>query len=371
MILQTIRATQNALNKPKTPKDIAMSVYGTMDPIGNNPNVTRTKPVQPPTYSPSFKPQQMSTLGDADAITKARAIQQPMYEQERTNAGVIAQQQGDMLAQNLNARGLLGGGNEVQGRLNLAAGLQKALADNDTNYNAQSMQLAEQLKQARLQEINDSFQRQYQTHNVNEDARRFDVNQDYKVGRDAVLDKQFADELNAKALERAWRQREGLANMWGVDPVTGRPTQEKVNADRNYDINKWLKESQIRENQAQTARALRPPGTPGRRSGSGGSSSSKSVDITKGVNQKSLGKADLYIDGLKDQVVKDGVVASKGVGVKTKQALKVELREGLNRYSGSGGFAKFQAEIPYIYKRQPDTADFLVKAIYKAFGVSD
>lgn len=200
----------------------------------------------------SFKPPSMPVMGTQEAMSTAQGQLNPLYQQSRSNAGVVNQQQQQLLRQQLNSRGQLSGGLANQGAVNLSTGLQRTLGDIDTQYNTQVASLADQLRQRSQEQarqtLNDAFSRwqgqqglqmQADTANygVQRDAvgdQRYSEEQVYMKARDSIQDqwklKEFDENVRQFGLQRAM-QEAGLTGMYN-----GKATLQKVSADRAYQI---------------------------------------------------------------------------------------------------------------------------------------
>jgi len=193
----------------------------------------------------SFSTPEYQSLNWADAIKRAREQLAPMQDMARTNQGVIAQQQGNLLAQTLNARGQLTGGLMNQGSMNNAQRLMQGLGDTDRQYDAMSMDRAQGLIDADKENQYRQFQNALAEWQANRGAFEADRGYDFdreKFGygqqRDIVADTQWGKSFNQSELQRQMQQREMLAGMLGVDPVTGKRTLQGTMSDRDYEINK-------------------------------------------------------------------------------------------------------------------------------------
>ena len=218
--------------------------------IAGGSNGAKTKNAKDRFKVAQFSYKAPDTMGVQEAMTLARSQLNPLYQQARTNAGAINQQQQALLKQQLNARGQLRGGTANQGAINLSTGLQRTLGDIDTQHNAQVAQLAEQLRQ-RSQEnarqaLADAFQRYQAQQGLNMQAQqlnygvqrdiigdqRYDEQQAYQRARDSIADewkqREFDENVRRYGLERAM-QEAGLTGMY-----QGSPTLQKIAADRAY-----------------------------------------------------------------------------------------------------------------------------------------
>lgn len=110
-----------------------------------------------------FTPPKTETLSWDEALKKATATFNPLYQQARTNAGEVAQQQQNLLRQQMNSRGQLSSGGTEKGSADISSGLLKALSGLDSNYYNQLASYAQSLvdksESDNRQSLNDAFNR--------------------------------------------------------------------------------------------------------------------------------------------------------------------------------------------------------------------
>lgn len=186
----------------------------------------------------SFQTTQRRPSSSRDYLKKALQQLQPLKEDERTNAGAIAQQQGNLLSQSLNARNQLEGGLRAQGMLNQSSALQDRLTQIDRGYNTQAMELAEHLKQREEDNQARQFQQDFQIRQA--DRGDFEADRSFGYGRerDTVMDRYrdaemtgvlngqqtlAAKQLAEAIMKRKMDDRIALSNLQGYDTVTGKP----------------------------------------------------------------------------------------------------------------------------------------------------
>lgn len=355
---------------------IAMNVYGTMDPI------PKKKPLIAPTTQPTTQPTTnqfqfngRDPISMGEALMQAKAQTQPLYEQARTNAGVINQQQSNLLNQRLNARGMLGSGMERVGQVNLAGQLQQNLSNLDAQNNANNQQIAQQLREASMREQAEKFNQQLQSFNTNHSVQVDDRNFNYQTGRDKVVDKQFADKLNAEALERAMRQRESLANMWGVDPVTGKQTIQAKNM--QMDNARQLASLDLQRQNMLDDSARGWAGLQWNQQEAGMKSAADVQKQIAAIRNNGVN----YINSLSDKPTFDQLTKTKkisdGVGPKTKAVIISNYNKLIDEYlSDPDPYGSFQDEKAELYKIYKDKgyAGYLINALetslsqYQAMG---
>lgn len=194
------------------------------------------------TYRPgTFRAPQYKPLSFNAALGQAQAQLYPLYDQARTRQGIAAEQQRELLRQQLGARGQLRGGLLNEGNIDISSGLLRSLADIDTGYAAQTAGMAQGLVTADQARADAMRQQAYQEwlageqlraqaaglsaeeywKNVAQEnwAKQFSAGQDwqqrqfeYQVSRDQVMDdrwmKQFDAAQKQQVIENAFTGRQ-------------------------------------------------------------------------------------------------------------------------------------------------------------------
>lgn len=138
----------------------------------------------------SYRSQGYKPISYKSALSRALEQYEPLREKERTSAGVINQQQANLLGQAMNARGQLGGGVANQAAIGQSNEFQRLLSDIDTNFDAQAATLAQNMvlqDQSRADMLNQQdFSNQMAVQGANRSAFESDRAFDQQVKENAL-----------------------------------------------------------------------------------------------------------------------------------------------------------------------------------------
>ncbi len=253
------KAGANQANKWANQVRGAMGVSHLFDTYGRPKGYEGFQAMQP--KSQQFQAPQYNQMSYQDAIKRSQQRLNPMYDQARTNAGVQNQQQANLLAQRLNARGMADGGANVQGQIDLSAQLQQVLGNIDTGYNTQQAEMAEALMMQDREAEDRAFARALQEFGTNrgvlesdrgfnrgvwESDRNFGLQQDQanwgKQMDQANLTGNFNGQRTLQGSQFDWSKALGESQLTGM--YDGAKTWDRELAERQLAFNQ-AKEARI------------------------------------------------------------------------------------------------------------------------------